>query len=55
MSVNTPRGTSPSPNIDRNSKNSWTGGTQPGTTDPKKVIAEQFNKKPVPTNGGKEK
>jgi hypothetical protein len=50
---NPPKGTSPSPSINRAADTSWDSWNQHGNKDPKAAIADQFNKKPVPTGGDK--
>jgi hypothetical protein len=47
--VTPPKGTSPSPNIQRGVDTAWQ--SQQGYKDPAAAIADQHNKKPVTTGG----
>ena len=50
---NPPKGTSPSPNIQRGINQAWDEWHQHGNKNPKEALAEKHTNNPVPTNGKK--
>lgn len=51
--ANPPKGTSPSPNIQRGNDIAWDSWHQHGNKDAAGAIADQQNKKTIPVGGGK--